>query len=191
MKTSLKLLAWILAYILVEPSPFAVAQTVDAPKPLQFDAQPSAQAKPSDKGQKPKSKIPSMPKEFVDQREKMKVEFNTWRKEDEALHIECEAPQTPVEQKACDKKFEESEKKYEKVREHTREMMRNLNVWRRKVRGLPPPEWWPDPKKTQNQQQPGQAGSATVGGSPVPAPLPKLDKPILPQSDKPLPAGTF
>lgn len=195
---------WIAALVLavgVLSCHFAVAQT--APKPLLDNgtmAAPKpllAEPTPGTPDAKPKQKPGEFPQEFVDLREKMKAEYNAWRKDDEAIQKECEAPQNPTEQAQCDKKARASQARLDKVHEHTQAMIRQIFTWRYKQRGLPPPDWLPPDPKAKQQQQNGQQAGTTTSGAPATGTAAehlmeqKQDAPLLPQDNKPLPAGTF
>jgi hypothetical protein len=156
----------------------AAAESDYGPKPLTAVPPVSApQAAPADAN--------AMPKELADLRQKMKDEFNAWMKDDDAIRKQCDAVHTPAERSACDAKVKASAARLDVVHAHTREMHRKIDTWRRKQAGLPPPEWWPDPRKNQRN---GQTGAVPSYGSPPP---PEESPVLLPSSPKPLPAGTF
>lgn len=150
----------------------------DAPKPLLVEPGPTAEA--------PKPSADDMPQEFKDTYKANTKDYMEWAKADAALQKECANPQTPFDKTNCARKQKVSQGKLDVISKHIRDLFKSISQWRRKKRGLPPPDWWGDDKP----QAPANGTTTTPGNPAVPAP-PKESPVLLPKDNTPLPAGTF
>jgi hypothetical protein len=186
---SLALLAMCLAPppVLAEEEAWPAPSTKPSGPPKPLLAVPSGTAAPAPDDQS-KLDRSGVPKYLADARAKLRNEFTGWLKDSKAIQAECDAAHTPVERQQCDLKKNTSQKLLDDIHLRTRQVLRQIDVWRRKQAGLPPPEWWPP------ENQPLQKDTTTAPPSPwsQKAPAPQKDNStLLPNNSAPLPANTF
>lgn len=166
----------------------ALAPSVDAFAATNKDAKPLTAVPPVFPGTKAPQDPNAMPQAFLDERQKIKNDFNAWLKENEGIQAQCNAARTPAAHADCDRKKQASQAKLDAIHARTRDMHRKIDTWRRKQAGLPPPEWWP-----QNNQKSGSSGGngSSGGGSSGSASPPADHSVLVPTGPSSVPANTF
>ena len=162
---------------LMWPTVGALAANDYGPKQLLVDPIPTA--KVDDKATKKHDRF-YVPPEMAKTREDLRGEFNAWLDSDKAVKKFCDDARTLVERADCKRKQQISQQRIDNIHLRMRQNQFKIDNWRREERGLPPLPPTDAPR-----------AAAPQSSAPTTPPVKKESPVLLPQTNAPLPAGTF